>query len=111
MTKTKTKITRAATIRGLEITGWKRDPSPATKKYLVFYRDGTTRRYLVGKGGALRVIRDLGDTIATSVSLTNNRWHAALSELGSGSGGSQPENVAQACDVLEQIYVSMSNRT
>jgi len=105
---TATKITRAATIRGLEMTGWKIDPSPATKKYLVFYRPGNSRRYLVGKSGALRVLRYFDDTIDQSVSLTGNLWHAALSEL--GSSGCRPEDAVQACDMLERIYESLKKR-
>ena len=103
-----TKITRKATIAGLEKTGWVLDATARTTKYLVFCRAGSPSRFLVGKSGALRgMLRH--DRLDRSVSLTGNLWHQALCVLGEGSY--RLSSATEGAEVLNRIYHALRRET
>jgi hypothetical protein len=95
------KITRKATIAGLEKAGWVRDATARTTKYLVFCRAGSSSRFLVGKSGALRSMSQ-HDRLDRSISLSGNLWHQALCVL--GEGPYRLSGAAEGVEVLDRIY-------
>ena len=67
------------TIAGLESTGWTRDTTARSSKYLVYTKAGQTFRLLVGKSGALRMTTS---TVSESISITGMQRHLAFQAVG-----------------------------
>lgn len=60
---------RLRLIEALEKRGWVLDTAAITRKYIVLRKDGSLKKYYVGKSGALRS----GATIAASLSMDNTK--------------------------------------
>lgn len=71
---------KALTIAGLLARGYVETPS-TSRKYKVFARPDSDRKYLVGSAGGLRVVTGNGP-ISGSVSLTGTRAHKAFQAVG-----------------------------
>ena len=68
------------TIAGLEACGWKLDSTARTSKYRVYVSPDGSISLLVGKSGALRILRE--GTIAKSASITGGKRHIAMQAVG-----------------------------
>ena len=71
---------KALTIAGLVSRGFSEMPS-TSRKYKVFARPDSDRKYLIGSAGALRVVVG-NEPISGSVSLTGTRAHKAFQAVG-----------------------------
>jgi hypothetical protein len=101
MITTTTPVSREATIAGLIAMGWTETANPSTRKYRVFAHPDNPCKYLIGRSGALR---KTGGTVAQSISLTGNRVHRAICEVGNGCF--RFESTAQAEEVFARIMSS-----
>ena len=68
---------KAKTIAGLEALGYRLDVTAKTSKYKVYRLNDL--KFLIGKSGALRKTKG---SIASSISLTDSRFHKCLQQLG-----------------------------
>jgi len=102
---------RAATIKGLELSGYRKDALAQTRKYesyvLTDTVSGQTHRMYVGGSGALRS----GRTVSDSVSLTDTRQHKQIMDIGRGVlAPPKAEQPTLAHEIRQQITKQVCGR-
>ena len=86
---------KAKTIAALEALGYRLDVTARTSKYKVYRLNDL--KFLIGKSGALRKTEG---SIASSISLTDSRFHKCLQQLGED---------AEHLSSLEQAYAHLES--
>jgi len=98
---------RAATIKGLELSGWIPAGLTIGQKYRIWSRSDRDDKMYVGGSGALRS----GRTVSDSVSLTDTRQHKQIMDIGRGVlAPPKAEQPTLAHEIRQQITAGVCGR-